>query len=128
VITIICSCQRQIEKGAPKICGHKKGPYFDADLMISPLDQSCESRFAYAGDGSIRPMNKNDLAAKTTIKKLGLDCDFLRKMREKVIEVFSDDDISDSDQRQLVRSWLDKNEDGTFNQFFTTIKYLFPRS
>ncbi len=121
---LLCSCQNDLEVKEPRICGNAKGSYYDANLLISPLDTTCEKRFAYAFDGSIRPKN-NDAAAKTTIRKLNLDADKLRSWRKGVIDGFLHILSGGNSITASVDNWLSPNQDGTFNEFYTTIKYLF---
>ncbi|MCD6321455.1 MAG: TIGR02646 family protein [Clostridiales bacterium] len=66
-------------------CGHKKGNSYFTE-MVSPLDNNCESRFTYTGNGKIIPFNELDIHAQKTIRLLGLNCKrlspSLRVMRE----------------------------------------------
>lgn len=70
--------------------GHKKRNWPDytkgeQTLFVSPLDQSCESRFLFNLRGEIKH-NEGDNAAETTINKLGLDHEELRKLRKAAIQ------------------------------------------
>lgn len=124
---LLCSCQLEIEKGEPRHCGNNKGSWFDNELFISPLDANCETRFKYTMQGEILAYNENDIAAKTTIEKLKLDLPKLNDLRRKAVEPFMDGDLSLDEINKLVEGYLiekDKNE-GKYNQFYTTIKYLF---
>lgn len=124
---LLCSCQLELEKGEPRHCGNSKGSWYEEDKFVSPLDFSCETRFKYTGDGQILPANENDEAAKTTIQKLKLDIDKLNSLRKDAIEPFLDPNLSQGDLNSFVQGYLvDKNQnEGKFNEFFTTIKYLF---
>ena len=124
---LLCSCQLEIDKGEPRRCGNGKGNWYDDSLLVSPLDPDCESRFIYTVDGQIRPSDEADQAADTTIKKLQLNLDRLNNLRKNVIEPFLDPELSDSELELFVNSYLvekDQNN-GKYNQFYTTIKYLF---
>ena len=124
---LLCSCQLELEKGEPRHCGNSKGSWFDETLLISPLDPSCEDQFIYSYDGHIYPSDESNLAAKTTIDKLKLDIDKLVDLRKKTIEPFIDENLNDVELRTFVEGYLvDKeNNDGKYNEFFTTIKFLF---
>jgi len=123
----LCSCQRNINHGEPLHCGNSKGNWFDNKLLISPLDPNCETKFIYTGDGHIYPSNKSNIAAKTTIEKLQLDIDKLIDLRKKAIEPFIDENLSDDELNDFIRGYLVGKEDnnGRYNDFYTTIKYLF---
>jgi len=132
---LFCSCIKDRKKGGPLHCGHLKGDWFDENMLISPLDSSCESRFKYGSTGTIIPISSKDIAAKTTIIKLGLDHGTLRHSRRALIDIFNGacrnslnendiDFISVHDQRIYAQNYLQKNSDGSFNAFWTTIQYL----
>jgi uncharacterized protein (TIGR02646 family) len=122
---MICSCQNHLKKGEPLHCGNLKGDWFDLDLLVSPLDRTCEARFAFTGDGYIQPAEKADLSAVTTIEKLGLDVPKLRALRKSALDSFLDDDLSQEELQSFVTGYLRPSETGRFNEFWTTIRYLF---
>ncbi|MFZ5453247.1 MAG: retron system putative HNH endonuclease [Thermodesulfobacteriota bacterium] len=122
---MLCSCQQKDKKKAPQHCGKKKGGWFDSNLLISPLDPTCEDRFAFAADGSIRAKNADDEAAEITIKKLELDCYKLQRLRKAVIDGFLKDDLNDEEMKELVLAWLGPDNNGLFGAFYTTVTYLF---
>jgi len=124
---MLCSCQGQLEKGEPRHCGNLKENWFDCDLLISPLDPNCESRFAFTTDGHIKPDDDRDHAALKTIERLGLDIPKLVAMRVKAIEPFLDEKLSDEEWQAFVSDYLGKDESGRFGEFWTTIRYLFAR-
>ena len=124
-INMLCSCQDQLKTGEPRHCGISKGNWFDKDLLISPLYSNCEGRFAYTADGKIQPANESDNAATMTIKKLKLDIGILNDFRKKTIESFLDEDLDGADFLKFVNGYIKKNSDDTFNEFWTTINYIF---
>ncbi len=63
----------------------QKDSWWDESEFVSPLAETCESRFKFKNDGSITIAAAADTAAKTTIKKLNLDCDRLREARKNAI-------------------------------------------
>lgn len=119
----LCSCQKDTRPGEPLHCGKAKGDWFDANLLISPLDSDCEERFAYTGDGGIRPRKPNDKAAKTTIDKLKLDINKLKAVRAKVIEPFLDEALSKKERIRFARQSLIKSGE-KYQEFYTTIQYF----
>jgi uncharacterized protein (TIGR02646 family) len=121
---ILCSCQSNVCQGKPLHCGHLKGDWFDDELLVSPLDPSCESRFSFRYDGRIKS-TKNDVAAEETIKKLGLDVGKLVESRAKAIEPFLEPTLTRDDLKRLVSGYLQKNNQGAYGAFWTTIRYLF---
>ena len=125
---LLCSCQSQPIKDKPLHCGHAKGSWYDPDLLVSPLDPGCETRFGYEADGSILPDDPNHQGAKETIRKLSLDAANLRAMRAQAIAPFLDEQISPEDVHRFVASYLQLDANGKFKPFHTTIRYLFSDS
>ncbi len=121
---LLCSCQKNLQKGEPRHCGHLKGNWFDDKLLISPLDSTCSSRFAFTADGHIKPRKEIDPAAKTTIEKLGLNIPKLRDLRKHAIEPFLDENLSTQEFQQFVQGYLLPLASGEFSPFWTTIKCL----
>lgn len=122
---LLCSCQDRIVKGNPRHCGNLKNGWFDEELLVSPLSEGCEAKFAYSGDGRIRPAGHGDQGASTTIAKLGLDVPKLNDLRKKAIEPFADGSLSEADLRDFVAGYLGRDHAGMFGEFFTTIRHLF---
>lgn len=122
---MLCSCQDQLKKGVPRHCGNLKDNWFDDSLLISPLDPSCESRFAFTGDGEISPELSTDIAASETITRLGLDIPKLDALRAGAIEPFLEESLSENEMRQFVSGYLQKDRNGMYGEFWMTIRYLF---
>lgn len=122
---LLCSCQNRIKKGEPRHCGNLKDEWFDRNLLVSPLTPGCEDRFAFTGDGFIKPADATDEAAAQTIKKLGLDIPKLNALRTKAIEPFLDDSLSNEEMQIFVSGYLDKDASGRLGEFWTMIRYLF---
>lgn len=121
---LLCSCLKDWPPNVPLHCGALKGNWFDPSLLISPLDPACESRFAYSELGDIIPADKDDLAAATTIEKLGLNIPKLRAMRAAEIARFTDESLSLEDLQILIDDYL-QEKNGRLNRFWTTIKHLY---
>lgn len=122
---LLCSCQNRIEKGDPRHCGNLKNGWFDEQLLISPLSVDCAEQFAYTGDGKIRAANPADNSARVTIECLGLGIPKINALREKAIEPFLDGGLSELEMKQFVSVYLQKDAQGMFGEFWTTIRYLF---
>ncbi|MGP8329416.1 MAG: retron system putative HNH endonuclease [Methanosarcinaceae archaeon] len=122
---MLCSCQNQLKKGVPKHCGHSKADWFDKDNLISPLNPDCEGCFAYTADGKIHPVNKFDDVATMTIEKLKLNIEILNDRRKKAIEPFLNEYLDEQDFLKFVDGYIKMNSDDTFNEFWTTIDYMF---
>jgi uncharacterized protein (TIGR02646 family) len=122
---LLCSCQNRLNKGEPRHCGNLKGDWFDPLLLISPLQADCASHFVYYGDGRIQANAETNLAAQTTISKLGLDIAKLNSLRKQAIEPFLDPVLSAEEFQEFVKLYLHKDNRGRFQPFWTTIAYLF---
>ncbi len=121
---MLCSCQKNLQKGEPLHCGNSKADWFDDELFITPLYNNCEKRFKFTYDGYIDTFDDNDLAAIETIKKLNLYIPKLIEMRKKAIEPFLDDTLDDTEFLKFVDDYLTLKS-GKYNAFYTTIKFLF---
>jgi len=120
---LLCSCQKQLSKGEPRHCGNSKG---NEIILMTPLMEDCESKFTYTEDGQI---NHTDEDSKQTIRDLQLDIDKLNDLRNKAIELFIIDsetyeEIPYEEAKIFAKQYLQK-DDGRYNEFYTTIKYLF---
>jgi uncharacterized protein (TIGR02646 family) len=122
---LLCSCQNQVNKGDPRHCGNSKADWFSDQWLTSPLDPECEARFAYTFDGRIKPASQSDRAAAETISKLKLDIQKLRALRAGAIGPFLDEELTPDDIHTFVTGYLERDADGRFEAFWTTIRYLF---
>lgn len=112
-----CSCLRQLSKGEPRHCGHGKADWFDAALLISPLQQNCDRHFKFNGNGDIVARNPTDSTAKETIKRLRLDLPKLNGLRKAAL-----DDLWDLSPTEI-RKLLVRGSAG-LPAYFTTIEDL----
>ena len=123
---LLCSCQKELEKGEPRHCGNSKGSWYDKDLLVSPLDIDCESKFIYTEDGYIQHTDED---SKQTILHLQLNIDKLNNLRASAIEPFIIDPITfeeiPKDEAKKLAEYYLKRVDEKYNEFYTTIKYLF---
>lgn len=113
-----CSCQRESSPGEPRRCGHRKGSWFDENLLISPQASDCEARFRFTAHGDIFPMTARDAGASATIQKLGLNIDKLRALRASAIDALFDESPAN------ISRLLECRMDGKFLPFYTTIKQV----
>jgi uncharacterized protein (TIGR02646 family) len=65
---------------------HAKGDWYDPDLLVSPLDPRCETKFRFDSQGRILPANADDNAARETIKRLQLAHEALTELRQQAIQ------------------------------------------
>ena len=117
---LLGSCLRQRSSGEPVHCGHRKGSWFDQEALISPLQEGCDTRFAFTANGEIYPRSSSDVAAATTIAGLALDLPKLNALRAAAVDAL--DDLAESDIQQV----LALGQDGRFPEYFTTIKDVLP--
>jgi len=122
---MLCSCQKQLSKGEPRHCGNSKA---NDIIRITPLDLNCESKFEYSEDGTIKATDED---SEETKKYLKLDIPKLNELRKNAIEPFIIDpitfeEVSEEEAKLFAKDYL-KKKNGKYNEFYTTIKYLFLR-
>jgi uncharacterized protein (TIGR02646 family) len=118
---LLVSCIKNPTKEKHKShCGHYKGNWFDEGVFVSPLDPSCENRFGYREDGSIYGLDFN---ATETIAKLNLNSPKLIGLRFMLIKSFRY--LSQEEISSYANSYLTEKNQGRYNPFYTTVKYLF---
>lgn len=104
-----------------------KDDWWDNQLFVSPLAQTCELRFKYAWNGSVAPTVNSDAATKETIKRLGLNDEKLQELRRKAIfsagiHPNAPRPISSAAQvKRLVRTWEARFADSSFAEFCTVM-------
>ncbi|KAB8335131.1 TIGR02646 family protein [Scytonema tolypothrichoides VB-61278] len=127
---LIASCQGEDEHKprVPVHCGHKKQAWFDEELMISPLDPKCADYFKYSGFGEILPTDDKDkqAPAKTTIQKLALSIDKLRKMRRAAIDavLMATDGLTATEVQLLTQGYQKPDANGRYTPFSAAITYI----
>ncbi|MGK7892579.1 MAG: retron system putative HNH endonuclease [Xenococcus sp. (in: cyanobacteria)] len=126
----IASCQGESEAKStvPVHCGHKKDKWYEETLMVSPLDSNCADFFRYTEAGQIlatKDCNKQ-AAAQETIKRLALDIDKLKKMRQGAIEGILDYiDVTNADEIIMLIDGFEKpNANGEYDEFCSVIVYI----
>jgi len=104
-------------------CGTKKGHWFSDD-MVTPLDEKCEERFHYLGNGTIIAADPADSHAQETIHRLNLNCEKLKDKRMKTYKKYRERKKYDPDFTEKVSEILRPNSNGEYAEFWTTIKYV----
>lgn len=122
-------CLPDRQENAKPHCGMKKGQWFDAALLVSPLDPGCEQRFRFGSDGTIHEQTPGDAGAATTIHKLGLDTGFLVDHRKSALEASGLFDVLAEVTRDEMLAWADalmqRQADDKFTEFcFATADVL----
>lgn len=124
---LIASCQGEHadKPRVPLHCGHKKSNWFDADLMVSPLDPNCDRYFRYLGSGEIQAADVRPDAAHATIHRLRLDIDKLRAMRRSAIDAALSglEDLTTDEIAQLAQGYAQADDRGWFTPFSAAITY-----
>jgi uncharacterized protein (TIGR02646 family) len=113
---LLASCQANLGRTDPRHCGTAKGDWYDAALLVSPLDPGCERRFSYDLDGKVRRADPADLGAKETIAHLDLDGSRLRTLRRNLIEAL-DLDLQPDELRVLLAAYDARDAEGRFDSF-----------
>jgi uncharacterized protein (TIGR02646 family) len=117
---LLASCQANLGRKDPRHCGTAKGDWYDATLLVSPLDPGCEGRFVYDLDGKVRGADPADEGAKETIAHLDLDGARLRGLRRGVIEALFeglDHDLDVEERRVLLADYHARDAEGRFGSF-----------
>ncbi|MDZ4785700.1 MAG: retron system putative HNH endonuclease [bacterium] len=109
-------------------CGHKKGFWYDPDLMVSPLIENCADYFKYTGFGEILPNDDPTMhpAAKETIERLGLDNLKLEASRRKQIRKILPliDGLTVEEIQKLAQSYEQLDAEGKYVPFCAAILYI----
>jgi uncharacterized protein (TIGR02646 family) len=132
---LIVSCQGEDDKPrVPVHCGHQKDNqkdnWYDKKLLVSPLIANCGEFFKYSAAGEILPTEETSkkVAAETTIEKLALNIPKLQRMRKAAIdaelELLVDEDFNEEEIRNIIKDYLELNDDGKYQPFCATIVYI----
>ena len=114
--------------GISKRCqfgAHAKDDWYDENLLVSPLHQSCETKFRFKQFGEIAPSDNEDAAAVETIRRLRLDDQSLEENRRSAIDEFLFPDnlpLSKDQVQRLVQRLDGRSLDGQFLAFCFVIK------
>jgi len=128
---LIVSCQGEDQQPrVPVHCGHQKDNWYDEKLLVSPLIANCREFFKYSTAGEILPTEEpsKKVAAETTIEKLALNIPKLQRMRQAAIdaelELLADEDFNEEEIRNIIKDYLELNDDGKYQQFCATIVHI----
>ena len=116
------------QEAPPGYGADKKGSWWPAigyAGFVSPLDPTCEEKFVFGVDGSIK--HKCD-AGKETIEKIGLDDGRLVELRKSAMlraglhprspKLL----MSAAHTKKLIAAWAHRNAEGKFKEFCTPLK------
>jgi uncharacterized protein (TIGR02646 family) len=129
---LIVSCQGEddTQPRVPVHCGHKKDNWYDEKLLVSPLIANCVEFFKYSAAGEILPTEEpsKKASAETTIENLSLNISKLQRMRQAAIdaelELLGNDDFNEEEIRNIIKGYLELDNDGKYKPFCDTIVYL----
>ena len=101
----------------------KKGSWFDAGLMVSPLEDGCEKRFRFTADGRIHALNRGDRAAAEMIKRLGLCIPVTIAGRREAIGAIVDslDELDSKDLSALASQIVSRDNNNEFHEYCVAI-------
>ncbi|WP_292775104.1 hypothetical protein [Nostoc sp. NMS9] len=96
--------------------------------MVSPLDINCTEFFRYIEDGQILSTEvlEKKSAADTTIDKLDLNIDKLKKMRSDAIEGILEgfEELTEDDRQRLLQAFCQPDDNGRNEEFCAAIAYI----
>lgn len=106
-----------VEEKQLDFCGHAKKNWYDAQLLVSPLDPHCESYFSFNFDGGISA--NNSVAAAETIHHLQLGTYLLNIQRAAVIDgILETLDLENTDEIEAWIAFLEApDQDGNLTSF-----------
>jgi len=90
---LYASCIRELKPTMPIHCGHAKKAEFDENLVISPQDEGCESRYSYGLNGTINIVVQDDAKALYMLKLLNLSNVSLVNRRQNILKAVFDDEF-----------------------------------
>ncbi|MGB5633690.1 MAG: retron system putative HNH endonuclease [Waterburya sp.] len=126
----LASCQGESETPPtiPVHCGHKKDKWYEQRFMVSPLVGNCAEFFRYTDDGQILATTDpvKQTAAAETIKRLALNINKLKRMREQAIEGILEiiETLNDDEIRKLINGFEQTNTNGEYEEFCSAIAYV----
>jgi uncharacterized protein (TIGR02646 family) len=115
--------------GAPR-CSYgahcKDGRDVSREPFVSPLDESCEVRFAFDMTGAVKARDASDVPATTTIEILRLNDQELKTARLAATRQYpifkrARAPLSAAEARKLASSVMDRNADGRFPAFAVAV-------
>lgn len=96
-------------------CGQKKDRYYFNE-MVSPLDDDCQSRFTYTGNGKLIPSDEADTFAQRTIDLLGLNC---KRLKDRRLSLIRELDNEYTDFEKSLFNYIEWHQG-----FYTVIQYV----
>ncbi|MGE0333300.1 MAG: hypothetical protein AB7P37_21675 [Ramlibacter sp.] len=96
--------------------------------FVSPLNNDCESRFAFGLNGEMSAAVEDDAAANDTIKAIGLNDDRLQELRKKAILEMGLHPrspkplTSPAKVRQIIAAWLQRDSGNRYREFCVPVR------
>ena len=103
-------------------------PAAGAAGFVSPLNNDCESRFAFCLNGEMRPADEDDAAARETIRAIGLNDGRLQELRKKAIVEMGLHPrspkplTSPAKVRQIIAAWLQRDGGNRYREFCVPVR------
>jgi uncharacterized protein (TIGR02646 family) len=137
---LLCSCDgnaRHPENKGLTHCGNRKDDWFNAVLMVSPLDKDCANYFRYTTAGKILSTEDSEKqqATEETINRCNLNHPILKKMRHEALKRITlqsltdnttllSDSLTKDEISQLIQSYSQPDALGRYTPFCTAIIYF----
>ena len=127
---LLACCQGGIEEAPPRQlhCGHKKGDWYDEELMVSPTSPDCGSYFRYTSLGEILPTDDESrkAAGEATIEHLGLENEKLTAARKRALDAVLEvlDKLTEDQGRRLIRTLGERDSSGKYTPFCSAIVHV----
>ena len=102
-----------------------KDDWYDENLLVSPLHQSCKTKFRFDLFGRIKPAKSDDTAAQDTIERLKLNHELLTDYRIQAINaaLFPDESqLSRAKLRKVIKGFCQRNTEQKFPHFCFVIQ------
>lgn len=103
-------------------------PASGAAGFVSPLNNDCESRFAFGLNGEMGPSDPGDAAACDTIKAIGLNDGRIQELRKRAIVEMGLHPrspkplTSPTKVRQIIAAWLQRDGSNRYREFCVPVR------
>ncbi len=108
-------------------CGRKRGNWYDAELMVSPLVEHCADYFRYTAAGEVLPTHEQTMqaAAQATIQQLNLNYSPLQKVRQATISSILTilPELTAEEIQKFIQGYAQPDTDGTIGRFAGAVIY-----
>jgi len=119
----LLACHPKPNSGKCTFGAHQKDKWWDAVLLVSPLNGSCELKFVFNLNGEISSSGNNIAASQETIKRLKLDEPSLTNERKLAINdfIFGNGGLTISDVILAIDSIYKINAGGEYYEYCIAI-------